>query len=165
MGANLGLSAILHAALAVEVLFYPVPLRSDDTWFGWKALAQEIAARHAANPKTFVFAGGAYKTTAEMSFYLPGDTVYARNVLGLPALEYDFIPGPPYHLTGQDGIFVDPAPYDFSPDPAPRAADGPAPAFQVLRPEGAHSHRHRGRIVRKSYVYRCDHFLGPYCGE
>jgi 4-amino-4-deoxy-L-arabinose transferase-like glycosyltransferase len=163
---NLALSAALHAAVAVEVLFYPLPLQTDDTWFGWEALAREVAARHAADPKTFVFAADSYKTTAELSFYLPkGDAVWGENVLGFAALEFDFIPGAPYHLVGQDAIFLDSAPHDLTPDRAAKTPDSLAAHFKSCDQKEPILIRHLGRIVRKFWVFRCEQFLGPYYGQ
>lgn len=161
---NVALSAVLHAAMAVEVLFYPVALQSDDTWFGWKALAREVAARHAADPQTFVFSADSYKTTAELSFYLPKD-VWGANVVGMPALEYDYAPGPPYHLAGQDAIYLDSAPRDLTPDPAPKVPDYLPLHFKACDQKEPILIRHRGEIVRKFFVFRCQHFLGPYYGQ
>ncbi len=159
---NVALSVVLHIVMAVEVLFYPVPLQTDDTWFGWKALAREVAARHAADPKPFIFAADSYKTTAELSFYLPEVAVWGENVLGIPALEFDFIPGPPDPLIGQDALFLDSAPHDFTPDPAPRALEYLLPHFESCAQEDPILIRRREAIVRKFFVFRCRHFLGPY---
>jgi 4-amino-4-deoxy-L-arabinose transferase-like glycosyltransferase len=157
---NLALSAVFHAVAALEVLFYFVPLRSDDTWFGWRELARQVEARHAADPKAFLFSADSYKTTAELTFYLPNDRIWGENVLGFPALEYDFIPGPPYELIRQDAIWLDSAPLDSTPE---RAHKVPQPRnFEDCVQQEPILIRHRGAIVRKFFVYRCRGFRGPY---
>ena len=35
-------SVVLHLAFAVEIIFYIVPIRSDDTWFGWKEFSDKV---------------------------------------------------------------------------------------------------------------------------
>jgi hypothetical protein len=158
---NLALSALLHALMACEVLFYLVPIHNDDTWFGWRALAREVEVRHAAEPGTFLFAADSYKTTAELAFYL-SEPVYGENVLGLPALEYDFIPGPPYALSGQDALFLDSAPRDATEAWALEVPELLALHFESCVQRPPILLRHRGAIVRKFFVYRCKGFRGPY---
>src|SRR5258708_8722040 len=69
--ASLGLSAALHALAAIELLFYPVPIRSDDTWVGWRALAAQVSALADRSPDAFLFSADEYKTSAELLFYQP----------------------------------------------------------------------------------------------
>ncbi len=40
-------SILVHVLIAVQILFYLVPIKSDDTWVGWKELArkQKIARK------------------------------------------------------------------------------------------------------------------------
>jgi 4-amino-4-deoxy-L-arabinose transferase-like glycosyltransferase len=155
---NLAGSAVLHVLLVVELLFYPVVLKSDDTWVGWRALASELAAR--VRPGQFVFSADDYKTTAELLFYSDLE-VYGRNLLGERALQYDYGGVDPSMLSGREGLFVDSDPGDpdlageaFPPERLRRACR----AVRTEKPIRIHLD---GRVVRGFRVWRCVNYLGP----
>ncbi|HVY73434.1 MAG TPA: glycosyltransferase family 39 protein, partial [Puia sp.] len=83
-------SLVLHLAMVVEVIFYPVPITSDDTWFGWKQLAGQVKSVKANYPDAFIFSTDDYKTSAVLNFYL-SDTVYSKNIVGERALQFDYV--------------------------------------------------------------------------
>ncbi len=87
-------AVLLHLLLAVQLVLYPVPVHSDDTWFGWQELARDVEARADAlagsHPELFVFSADNYKTTAELRFYSDLE-VYGMNVIGWNALELEYI--------------------------------------------------------------------------
>jgi 4-amino-4-deoxy-L-arabinose transferase-like glycosyltransferase len=156
---NLGCSALLHALFVLELLFYPVALRTDDTWVGWRALAREVEARMV--PGDFVFSADDYKTTAELLFYTDLE-VYGRNVLGERALQFDYAGFDPARLLGRDGLFIDSAPTD----PEGKEPQGAVPsrllhAFREVRPEPAIRLSVGGRPVRSFRVWHCFGYLGP----
>ncbi len=156
---NVLFSAGFHVLFLVELLFYPVVLRTDDTWVGWTSLAQQLQAR--VRPGEFVFSADDYKTTAELLFYSDLE-VYGRNVLGERALQYDY-GGPELgQLLGRDALFVDSAPAD----PEGREAPGAPPprlgqAFQAVQAEPWLRISLHGRPVRAFRVWRCHGYLGP----
>jgi hypothetical protein len=156
---NLAASAVLHALFLVELLLYPVALRTDDTWVGWRALAAEVGAR--VRPGEFVFSADDYKTTAELLFYSDLE-VHGRNVLGERALQFDYAGLDPLRLVGRDAIFLDSAPGD----PEGREPAGPPPEHlrrvcREVRPEPVLRIDLRGRPVRSFRVWRCLGYLGP----
>jgi hypothetical protein len=156
---NLWCSAALHTLLVVELVFYPVVLRTDDTWVGWRALAASVAAR--VSPGEFVFSADDYKTTAELLFYSDLE-VYGRNVLGERALQFDYAGFEPRQLLGRNALFVDSVPKD----PEGASAPGPPPerlvrAFREVRAEPPIRLRLDGRPVRSFRVWRCLGYLGP----
>jgi 4-amino-4-deoxy-L-arabinose transferase-like glycosyltransferase len=159
---SLWISSVLHALALVELLFYPVPIRSDDTWVGWRALSAQVSRLADENPGAFLFSADQYKTTAELLFYQQRK-VYGPNVIGEPGLEFAYVDSEAEleSLRGRDALFVDSAPRDST-----RAlSGGPRPA--VLR----HFERcgelppilieRRRRIERKFFVYRCASYRGP----
>ena len=156
---NLACSAVLHGLFVVELLLYPVPLTSDDTWVGWRALASEVRAR--ASPGEFVFSADDYKTTSELLFYSDLE-VHGRNVLGERALQFDYSDFDTRALLGRNALFVDSAPKD----PAGLGAPEPPPerlvrAFREVRREPPIRLVLRGRPVRFFRVWRCFGYLGP----
>lgn len=156
---NLGCSAVLHVLFVVELVFYPVVLRTDDTWVGWRALAASVKARVA--PGEFVFSADDYKTTAELLFYSDLE-VYGRNVLGEPALQFDYAGFEARQLVGRNALFVDSVPND----PKGVLPPGSPPerlvrAFREVRAEPPIRLSLRGRPVRSFRVWRCLGYVGP----
>lgn len=154
---NVAASAVLHAAVLVELFAYPVRL-GDDTWVGWGALRQETRAR--LRPGEFAFSADDYKTTAEL--LLDGRIeAYGRNLLGEPALQFDFVGLDPRTLAGRTGLFLDSDPRRFD-----DAASGPPPARltarcgQVLE-EAPLVVRRGERIVRRFRAWRCVDYRPP----
>ena len=84
---NAAASAVLHVVALVELFGYPVRL-GDDTWVGWRELTAQTRSRLA--PGEFAFSADDYKTTAEL--LLDGTVeAYGRNLLGEPALQFDWV--------------------------------------------------------------------------
>ena len=107
-------SIVVHFIMAVEVLFYPFAIKSDDTWMGWDKLADKVVLLENKYKNTFVFSADDYKTSAILNFYMD-DMVYSRNVIGEPALQYDFIGTDLNTLKGKNALFINSIP-NFSND-------------------------------------------------
>ncbi len=105
-GINVWIAAVLHLAFAAEVIFYPVQIKSDDTWFGWQQLANRVAILQKTYPNTFIFAADSYKTSAELSFFLP-QKIYAQNIVKKPALQFDYVGTDVLLLAGKNALFID----------------------------------------------------------
>ncbi|MBU3010069.1 glycosyltransferase family 39 protein [Polaribacter vadi] len=99
-------SVVFHFLFALQILFYLVPIKSDDTWVGWKELAIETEKLQEKYTNTFVFSDDNYKTSACLKFYLD-DKVYAQNIIGLPALHFDYLGDELSTLNGKNAIFID----------------------------------------------------------
>jgi 4-amino-4-deoxy-L-arabinose transferase-like glycosyltransferase len=99
-------SVIIHLAIAIEIIFYVVPVRSDDTWFGWSAFSSQVETLRKQYPNAFIFSSDDYKTSAILNFYLK-ETVYSKNVVGQRALQFDFVGTDLKSLNGRDAIFID----------------------------------------------------------
>ncbi len=99
-------SVALHLLLAVEIIWYIVPIRSDDTWFGWSAFSGKVETMRKQHPDAFIFSADDYKTAAVLNFYLD-EMVYSRNVVGEKALQFDFIGTDLKDLDGRDAIYID----------------------------------------------------------
>jgi 4-amino-4-deoxy-L-arabinose transferase-like glycosyltransferase len=103
-------SLIIHLAMAVEIIFYIVPIRSDDTWFGWKEFSVKVETVRKDYPAAFIFSSDDYKTSAILNFYL-NEMVYSKNVVGEKALQFDFVGTDLRLLNGRDAIFIDSNPH------------------------------------------------------
>jgi len=154
---NVAASAVVHAVVLVELFAYPVRL-GDDTWVGWSALRAETAAR--LRPGEFVFSADDYKTTSEL---LVAGTLEAhgRELLGQPALQFDFVGFDPRSLAGRTGLFLDSDPARFDDGPS-----GPPPAALLARcgrisEEPPILVRRAGRIVRRFRAWRCVDYRPP----
>lgn len=100
------LSIIFHLVIACQIIFYLVPIKSDDTWVGWEELSDEVEALQKQYPNTFVFSADDYKTTAVLNFYLP-IKVYGKNIIGLPAKQFDYLGDDLSKLTTRNALFID----------------------------------------------------------
>lgn len=98
------MAVLLHLIFAIEIIFYPVKIRSDDTWFGWKELANRVKAVQKTYPDTFIFSLDRYKTSADLSFFLP-QKIHAQNIVGKPALQFDYVNDNLLLLTGKKCAF------------------------------------------------------------
>lgn len=100
------ISIIIHLLVSIQILFYVVPIKSDDTWVGWKELAVEIEKLQEEKPNTFVFSNDGYKTSAELNFFM-NNKVYAQNIIGLHALHFDYVGDDLRDLNGKSAFFID----------------------------------------------------------
>jgi len=103
-------SLIVHLVLAVEVLWYPVAINSDDTWVGWDDLAKQVKEIKNNYPDAFIFSADDYKTSAVLNFYL-NEMVYGQNIIGKRALQFDFIGSDLAALAGKNSLFIDSDPH------------------------------------------------------
>jgi len=97
-------SGLIHAALVITLVFWPVPITGDDTWYGWHTLGQRVGALSERYPEAFIFSADSYKLTSEIMFYAK-IKVYARNVLGLRGFHFDFVDDP-RTLAGRDALLI-----------------------------------------------------------
>lgn len=100
------ISAIFHVLIAIEVLYYIVPIKSDDTWVGWEELSVAIDEIQDRYPDTFIFSDDNYKTSAALNFY-QDEKVYAQNIIGRSALHFDYLGDDLEILNGKNALFID----------------------------------------------------------
>ena len=100
------ISVVFHVLIASQIVFYLAPIKSDDTWIGWKELAEETVELQNRYPNTFVFADDNYKTSAALNFFMD-EKVYAQNIIGLHALHFDYLGDDLSTLNKKDAIFLD----------------------------------------------------------
>jgi hypothetical protein len=99
-------SIIFHVLFSLQILFYLIPIKSDDTWVGWEELAEETKILQEKYPNTFVFSADNYKTSAALTFYMK-DKIYAKNIIGEHALHFDYLGDNLNELNTKNAIFID----------------------------------------------------------
>lgn len=103
---NLITSTVIHSLVALQIIFYLVPVKSDDTWVGWKELSMEIENIQKKYPNTFIFSDDGYKTTASLDFFTK-QKIYAQNIIDERALQYDYLNDSLSILNGKNALFID----------------------------------------------------------
>lgn len=103
---QLAFSVTIHLLALTQILFYLVPIKSDDTWIGWKELAIETENLQEKYPNTFVFSDDNYKTSACLNFFMD-EKVYAQNIIDLPALHFDYLGDDLSALNSKNALFID----------------------------------------------------------
>lgn len=153
-------STIIHIAIAIEIIWYPVPVRSDDVWLGWKELAIEVNKLQSRYPQDFIFSADNYKTSAALNFYLDS-TVYAANVLGEPALQFDFIGTNLQYFEGRNALFINSVTNVNNDESEIEFAANLQPYFENVMPLPPIIIKDGERIIRKFLVYRCYTYRPP----
>ena len=151
-------SLVLHLFLAIEILFYVFPIRSDDTWLGWPAFAGKVESVQKQYPGSFIFSADDYKTAAVLNFYL-NEMVYSKNVVGERALQFDFVGTDLRLLNGKDAIFIDSNPR-FTNLENENGAIPPTYSLyfdQIIPLEPILIEKH-GRVQRKWSVFLCKNY-------
>jgi hypothetical protein len=147
----------VHLSMAVEVMFYPVAVKSDDIWMGWGSLADDVKILKHQYPKDFIFSADDYKTSAVLNFYM-NEMVYGQNILGRPALQFDYIGTDLNTLKGRNALFINSLPDvkdDFDEKGFVVDLNGYFDNIIPLAPIVIHRN---GKVVRKFLVYRCENY-------
>lgn len=153
-------AALLHALLVVQLLWYPIPVTSDDTWYGWRELAGRVEERLAEHPGAFAFSADNYKTTAELRFYSDVE-IYGMNVIGWNALQFEYIGEDPADLAGRDALFLR-SEADLEPTSrTDRYLTQIGLYFESVEELEPIEIRRRGEVVRLFRVFWCHEYQGP----
>ncbi|PWT73601.1 MAG: hypothetical protein C5B59_13065 [Bacteroidetes bacterium] len=154
------LSFLIHIALAIEIFFYPFHVDSDDTWIGWKELSDQVRIRQQQNPGSFVFSADDYKTSAMLHYYL-NEPVYSQNIIGKPALQFDYVGTDLKSLTGKNALFIDSDPdfLDNEDDKPPKELTQYFDHVEKLDPIWI---MRNGTPVRKFSVFSCFDYHPPH---
>jgi len=150
-------SMIVHFVLAIEVIFYPVDIKSDDTWAGWPDLANSVRELKKDHPGNFIFSADDYKTSAVLNFYLD-EMVYSQNIIGRRALQFDFVGSDLNALKGKNALFI-----DSDPSFSDQGDNPPLPPeifhyFDSVKPLNPILMKKYGRTIRKFLVYECENY-------
>ena len=151
-------SIAIHILVAIQVVFYVAPIKSDDTWVGWEELSKKIEELQTTYPNTFVFSNDNYKTSAALNFFMK-DKVFAQNIIGLPALHFDYLGDDLNKLNGKSALFID---SDKRFKNNNKLGNKVTPEIKqyfekVTELEPIYVSFH-GRIVRKFWVFYCENY-------
>lgn len=152
----------LYAALSLQLLgivfivTYPVPVRSDDTWWGWNQLNDKVELLLKDRPGYFLAAHDDYKTSAVLHF-ISGRKVYSGNIIGKPALQYMIVDkDAPQQLTGKDALFLDSEPRFSDEGKSKEIPEELEEHFEtVTELEPILLKNEKGEVLRKFFVYEC----------
>ncbi|MEJ8804505.1 ArnT family glycosyltransferase [Pontibacter sp. H249] len=155
---HLILSVVFHLVLLVQVLFYPVPVKSDDTWWGWDKLAASVKSLKREYPGYFVVSDDGYKTSAVLNFYMD-EPIYAGNVIGKHGLQFSLTHADLSHLNGKNAIFLD-SKSRFTDTLKSNETDDELNRFfeKVTELEPIIITDENGTPIRKFLVYKCEHY-------
>ncbi|WP_346317375.1 glycosyltransferase family 39 protein [Chitinophaga sp. YIM B06452] len=151
-------AVVIHVALAIELRWYPVPVRSDDVWVGWGRMAGAVMALKRAYPADFIFSADDYKTSAVLNFYLE-EMVYGQNIIRKPALQFDYVGTRLAALQGKNALFINSIPRIGNEVSEKRFADSLRRYFRNVYPLRPIEVKRGERLVRKFLVYRCEYYL------
>lgn len=152
------IALIIHLALAVELVFYPVPVNSDDVWLGWGEMADSVKALKKQYPQDFIFSADDYKTSAVLNFYMD-EMVYGQNILGRKALQFDYIGTNINELAGRNALFINSEIGDATDEK--RFTDTLRKYFRTVQPLPPIVVRGYGKVIREFLVYRCLDYNPP----
>jgi hypothetical protein len=150
-------SLLFHILLLVQIVLYPVSVKSDDTWWGWDKLNGEVKEIRTEYPGYFIFSNDGYKTTAILNFY--DQEVYAGNVLGENALEFSIRDSNLNHLVGRNAIFIDSEPNfknDFKGDSIPLKLKEYFSSVEEISPIILKNKAQK--TLRKFRLYKCENY-------
>lgn len=151
-------SVVFHLLVAIQVLFYLAPIKSDDTWIGWEELAFEVKMLSEQHPNSFVFSADDYKTAAVLNFYLD-EKIYAKNIIGLPALHFDYVGDNLSELNGKNALFID-SDKRFKNNAKRGALEIPLMKnyFESITELNPIIIKRKGKEVRKFWVFYCTNY-------
>ncbi len=154
---QLNISIIFHLLVTAQIVFYLVPIKSDDTWVGWKKLSMEVDKLQEQYPNTFIFSEDGYKTSAVLNFY-QSEKVYAQNITGKKALHFDYLNDDLKNLKGKNAFLIDSDKRFKNPEKRndyPTELNDYFTTVEELEPIII---QYQGKEVRKFWVYYCSNY-------
>jgi hypothetical protein len=155
------ISLVIHLLILIELTTYIVPIRSDDTWWGWEALSKEVNELRTKYPDHFFFSTDNYKTAAVLRFYQDTPT-YSTNVIGENGLQFGILDPDLSFLEGQNAILIDSDTRFKNEAPPETPPEKISPFFQeiqVLPPIILRDKQ--GKAIRKFNVFACMNYKQP----
>ena len=163
---SLIIAAVLHVFGLIQVIFVPIPIKSDDTWVGWDQLAEQIVPVHEAYPDHFFFADDHYKTSSIMNFYVDGRYFYGGNIIGHHALQYSMIDSDLEYLDGRNAIMIDSESRNFVEGKEKVMIDDIFCYFERIKElDPIYVRNSDGEIIKKFVIRECINFHSNFVPE
>ena len=150
---------VLHivAVIYLVTMFYPI--KSDDTCIGWKDLGHYVEQYATHTPEIFIFSTDGYKTSAELRFYT-NISVYSKEIIGKPALQFDYIGTNINSLIGKDALYIDSSPRNLSPQKRETINSDVSGKFDSTVQLNPIIIENKFGIQRVFHIYHCYNYLG-----
>lgn len=153
-------SGVIHVLIAIEIIWYPFPVKSDDVWIGWKQLSNEVGKRKEEQKADFLFSADDYKTSAILNFYLP-DKIFGKDVIGKPALEFDYIGTVLSNYEGKTAMYIDSDPHMDHDQNMQEVMEPLKKYFDSIIVQPPIRIYHLGQLQRQFSVLLCKHYHPP----
>ena len=151
---------IIHILVIIQILFYVVPIHSDDTFIGWETLAEQAEKLENEYPNHFIFSKDSYKTSAAIMFY-NNQKIYGENILSRPGLHFDYIGDDLDRLTGKDAIYIDSNTRFQQTETSEKHSADVQDHFNNIIPLDPIVYYRNGKPARKWSVFECKNYQGP----
>lgn len=163
---SLIIAGVLHIFGLIQVIFVPIPIKSDDTWVGWEELAEQIRPIDEAYPDHFFFADDHYKTSSIMNFYVEGRYFYGGNIIGHHALQYSIIDSDLEYLDGRNAIMIDSESRNFVEGKERKMIDDIFCYFEHVKElDPIYIRNSDGEIIKKFVIRECINFQSNFVSE
>ncbi|MGC9150727.1 MAG: glycosyltransferase family 39 protein [Microbacter sp.] len=158
---QMALSLLIHVLAIVEIGWMPFPVHSDDTWWGWKQLADRVTLIHQQHPNDFLFSDDSYKTAAVLNFYLP-EKVYAGNIIEQDAYQFALNDTALHALSNQNAIYITSSLNKHNRSLKNNVQSYLLKYFRKVEPMDSILLKDRnGKTQRRFAVYHCQHYMPP----
>ncbi len=163
---SLIIAGVLHVFGLIQVVFVPIPIKSDDTWVGWERLAAQVRPLEQAYPDHFFFADDHYKTSSIMNFYVDGRYFYGGNIIEHHALQYSIVDADLQHLDGMNAIMLDSESRNFVEGKERIMINDIFCYFERVKElDPIYIRNSKGEIIKKFVVRECFNFHSDYVPE
>jgi len=151
---QIGIQSFLHLVLAGQIIFYWIPIRSDDTYWGWPELNKAFEKYTQSYPQHFLFSADNYKTSAVMQWLNPKSAWMGPNTLGKQGLQFGILYPNLDSLSGKNALMIDSEPRFKNLDAAATIPEELQPFFDQVRVlEPILIKDKSGAVLRKFQVY------------
>jgi len=107
---HISIQSALHLVLVGQILFYLVPVQSDDTYWGWDKLNESFQNYTQTHADHFLFSSDNYKTSAIMQWMNPKSNWLGPNTLGGQGLQFGILYPNLDSLAGKNALMIDSEP-------------------------------------------------------
>lgn len=163
---TLYISGFLHVFGLIQVIWVPIPIKSDDTWVGWEELSEQVEPLTKKYPNHFFWADDHYKTSSALNFYLDEPYFYGGNIIEHFALQYSIEDADLSHLDGKNAIMIDSESRNFIEGIEYKMIDDLFCFFETIKElEPIYIRDGNGEIIKKFVVRECINFKHDYIPE